>query len=319
MIHVLFTTDGSRESAQAIRTGIRLLKTPDCEIDVLCVAPGLSTLPSERRKARTHARYHHRIGEETRRILQEARSLLKAEGIEAQTISESGSPVEVILRLSRDYDLTVLGARGKAVESQSGLGPVASRVAEHSSGSILIARESPGVNGPRILAAVDGSLASYHALDATNTLCDLRGAEVTLLHVIESPWLHLNLEPDWFDYQQETGVPEEPEFPLDREMQREAEALIELARDRILGQHPATVPMILRGNPANEILSEAERGGYDLVVIGATGATDFKRVMLGSVSAKVAWNAPCSVLLVRGGELLEALPEPEAAAEASLE
>lgn len=46
-------------------------------------------------------------------------------------------------------------------------------------------------------------------------------------------------------------------------------------------------------------LGEAETGDYDLVVIGASSAADFKHEILGSVSSKVAWNAPCSVLLVR--------------------
>jgi nucleotide-binding universal stress UspA family protein len=56
------------------------------------------------------------------------------------------------------------------------------------------------------------------------------------------------------------------------------------------------------GNPANEILSEADRGQYDLVVVGATGSRDLKHSMLGSVSARIAWNAPCSVLIVREPE-----------------
>jgi nucleotide-binding universal stress UspA family protein len=50
---------------------------------------------------------------------------------------------------------------------------------------------------------------------------------------------------------------------------------------------------------SEEILSEAIRGEYDLVVLGATGLADIKRAMLGSVSVKVAHNAPCSVLIVK--------------------
>jgi nucleotide-binding universal stress UspA family protein len=56
---------------------------------------------------------------------------------------------------------------------------------------------------------------------------------------------------------------------------------------------------IYRGIPSEEILREAEMGDYDLVVIAASGVMDLKHQMLGSVSSKVAWNAPCSVLLVR--------------------
>ena len=56
------------------------------------------------------------------------------------------------------------------------------------------------------------------------------------------------------------------------------------------------------GLPANEILSELDRADYDLVVMGSHGGDDLKHQLLGSVSAKVAWNAPCSVLIVRPGE-----------------
>jgi nucleotide-binding universal stress UspA family protein len=60
--------------------------------------------------------------------------------------------------------------------------------------------------------------------------------------------------------------------------------------------------LIYRGLPAEEILSEAETGGYDLIVMGVSGAMDLKHQILGSVSIKVAWNAPCSVLLVRAAD-----------------
>jgi nucleotide-binding universal stress UspA family protein len=49
-------------------------------------------------------------------------------------------------------------------------------------------------------------------------------------------------------------------------------------------------------------LSEAERSQYDLVVVGASGARDLKHRMLGSVSARVAWDANCSVLIAKGSE-----------------
>jgi nucleotide-binding universal stress UspA family protein len=34
-------------------------------------------------------------------------------------------------------------------------------------------------------------------------------------------------------------------------------------------------------------------------VVGATGASDLKHRMLGSVSFKIAWDSPCSVLIAR--------------------
>lgn len=56
---------------------------------------------------------------------------------------------------------------------------------------------------------------------------------------------------------------------------------------------------VASGSPAEEILRAAERQRADLVVMGSKGLTGLKRVLLGSVSRKVARHAPCSVLVVR--------------------
>jgi nucleotide-binding universal stress UspA family protein len=140
---------------------------------------------------------------------------------------------------------------------------------------------------------VDGSSGSEQALDALTSYFDLDSADITLLHVVEKLWL----------------PPEEEEEPTDPEsnqtaqflleMKREAEQLLADTRIRFLQHHSGVITSIREGVPANEILSEADQGDYDLVVVGATGATDMKHSVLGSVSSKIAWNAPCSVLIVR--------------------
>jgi nucleotide-binding universal stress UspA family protein len=51
--------------------------------------------------------------------------------------------------------------------------------------------------------------------------------------------------------------------------------------------------------PAKALLGEAERGGYDLLVVGRTGAGSPGSNMMGGVSRKLAEGASCSVLMVR--------------------
>ena len=69
----------------------------------------------------------------------------------------------------------------------------------------------------------------------------------------------------------------------------------------LLGSSPtlSTEGRIEEGIPGNELLHEAEIGNYDLVVIGATGLSDLKHTILGSVAFKLASYAPCSVAVVR--------------------
>lgn len=56
---------------------------------------------------------------------------------------------------------------------------------------------------------------------------------------------------------------------------------------------------LLEGCPKDAIVSEAERWGADLVVVGSHGYGPIRRFFLGSVSLYVAHHAPCSVQIVR--------------------
>lgn len=284
-MRVLLGTDGSKEASAALCAASRLLKRTELEAHVLYVAPQM--------RRRNH---QHRLAAETKIVLEEAKRVLAEEGIDALTLCETGSPARVIMQEAEDYDLTVLGAKGKDVRSAVGLGPVASRLVEHATGCVLIGREPPGDRQVRILAPLDGSDGSEKALDALASYFNLESAEITLLHVLETLWL-----PTRDGDEPGLGVtPESDENDqVTLELRREAEQLLTRAQVQILPQHPGVTTSIREGIPANEILAEADQGEYDLVVVGATGATDMKHSVLGSVSSKVAWNAPCSVLVVR--------------------
>jgi len=292
-MRVLLATDGSKEATDGLRTASRLLTKVDRHVDVLYVASE-PRAPKSGKIARQA--YHHRAAAETRRVLEEARQILKEEGIDALTLSETGSPASVIMAQAEDYDVTVIGAKGRNERSDVGLGPVASRIVEHASGCVLVGREPPGDGQVRILVPVDGSAGSQHALDALSMLFDLESAEITLLHVLETLWLPSNPEEDSLG---DTDTEFRQTRQLLAELRREAEQLLAEARARVLEQHPGVTTAIREGIPGNEILSEADQGEYDLVVVGANEATDMKHSVLGSVSSKVAWNAPCSVLVVR--------------------
>jgi nucleotide-binding universal stress UspA family protein len=257
---------------------------PDRKIDVLHVA----VQPFAPKSGKIDKQeYRRRIAAETKRILEEAKQVLAEEGVDALTLSEVGSPANILMREAEDYDVAVIGAKGRDQRSEGGLGPVASRLVEHASGCVLVGREPPSEKGMRILVPVDGSDGANQALDALNSFFDLESADVTLLHVIETLWLPQDAEDEPMTNQ------------LSAELRREAEQLLAEARARVLEHHPGVTTLVRDGVPANEILSEADQGDYDLVVVGAGGATDMKHSILGSVSTKVAWNAPCSVLVVR--------------------
>jgi nucleotide-binding universal stress UspA family protein len=105
------------------------------------------------------------------------------------------------------------------------------------------------------------------------------------------------LEGDWASSSEEEIESSEAGVS-EKELVNEGEALIEDARRLLRHDRVLVSSRIEEGSPANEILAEAERGQYDLVALGATGNRDLKHQMLGSVSSRIAWEAPCSVLIV---------------------
>ena len=300
----LMTTDGSKEATTALRTASRLLRKKKNDVAVLCVAPELDRSANIVRakqvdRGQTHEKYRRRISRETRSILNDGAKILRTEGVDAKVLSEIGSATDVIVKLSEDYDVTVVGAAGRNHPAFAGLGSVASRVVEHAAGMVLLARETVSSGRLRVLVGLDGSLASWHALSAMTAYFDIDSAEITLMHVKETPWIHLGLDREWFDYPGDVYDQANPEIQFEGELQREAAEILEDAQARLAKYNYSVFTLIEEGNPATEILGEAESGQYDLIVLGAADPSDSKHTMLGSVSARVAWQAPCSVAVVK--------------------
>lgn len=288
-MRILMATDGSRRSVQALATAGRMLAGGERVVELLYVSPDVRKHPNRQRfEDRAH------------RLVARVKDALAESGVPVRTIVKVGSAARVLIGSSQNYDLTVIAAASRRTGPMVGLGPVASRVAEHASSSVLVARDTRGESALRVLAPVDGSEASFRALDKLVACIDLTVAEVTLMHVAETPWLHPGDDQEWLGDKDPQEERDDPQVQLQRELLAEGESILEAARDRL----PAGVSVntqVVEGLPAEEILSEADQG-YDLVVLGASGAADLKHQILGSVSSKVAWHAPCSVLLVRSGE-----------------
>lgn len=57
--------------------------------------------------------------------------------------------------------------------------------------------------------------------------------------------------------------------------------------------------MVREGRPGHAIVEEAQSGGFDLVVMGSRGLSDFEGMLLGSVAHRVLSAAHCPVLVTR--------------------
>ncbi len=301
---VLMATDGSLDALTAMRAAAQLVRKENSQVQVVCVIPELFQAKSQTREAgeqsrRARDRYRRQISRETRKILDEATRILAEDGITAESVMEFGSPANVIVHKAAAQDLTVIGALGKYDRTRLGLGPVANRVIESAPGMILVGRELTPDKSLRILVGVDGSEASEQALRRLVTEFNVNSAEITLMHVVETPWIKLGLDRDFLDAPDEWSDSGDQPLHLERELRAEAEMLVDEAR-RILQPYQVSIDTVIEeGNAATELLGQVENGDYDLSVLGATGLTDLRHGLVGSVSSKVAWTASCSVLIVK--------------------
>jgi nucleotide-binding universal stress UspA family protein len=102
-------------------------------------------------------------------------------------------------------------------------------------------------------------------------------------------------------------LPHHPDIPLSGELVGSAEAAVRRRVDAVaaratrdLGGAIPEHTRVLTGDPAAELLRLA--AGADEVVLGSHGTGRFGRLLIGSVSGRVAEHAPCPAVVVRGGE-----------------
>jgi len=147
------------------------------------------------------------------------------------------------------------------------------------------------MNIQRILAPTDFSSCARAAVDYAIFLARTLGARVDVLHVWELP---TNILPDWIV--QAPGEPPQAASALVAGVaSRKLELLISELRSAFENVHGANE----QGDPTDTILRIAEKGAYDLIVVGTHGRSGLSKFWSGSVAEKVVRSAACPVLTLR--------------------
>lgn len=83
------------------------------------------------------------------------------------------------------------------------------------------------------------------------------------------------------------------------EIEKARENRIDLVREQFQDAGFETALHILYGEPGSTLLEFIKEHGFDCVILGSRGLSRLQTFLLGSVSHKVAREAPCSVLVVK--------------------
>ncbi len=138
----------------------------------------------------------------------------------------------------------------------------------------------------KILVPIDGSESSYKAARYALRLAKLNDAKVTLLYVTTIPYF-----PRYFESLEHyvMKVKEEAEEWFNKI--RSFEEAKEVNIDQVVNTSALSI--------VEGILSIAEEGKFDLIVISPRGRSTFKRLLLGSVTSGVVTYSTIPVLVYR--------------------
>lgn len=139
----------------------------------------------------------------------------------------------------------------------------------------------------RILVAFDESPQARAALE--HALATFPSAEVTALHVTDPrEWVYVD---DIGGGYYSDAAYEEAQASAENLLADAAALAAELDREI---ETESEV-----GRPVDTIVSTAEAGGFDHIVLGSHGRTGLSRFLLGSVAEAVARRSPVSVTIIR--------------------
>lgn len=263
------------------------------------------------------------IAEGARAVLDEALARVSPLGLTASSAVATGDAAAVLVELSRDADLVVVGTRGRGGFAERLLGTVSSALPAHAHCPTVVVpyrrhdRTGPGSRGMpaempgvvpaeppaeaaaepgadavrptlpvhRIVVGVDGSEAAEVALVRAVRETEAWGAELTAVTAVPigTSTSFLAWLPSAIDHEA---------------VLHDVGAGLDVVVDRALAEHPdVQVRRHVLDGTAAQLLTEFSEA-VDLVVVGSRGRGGFAGLLLGSTSQAVLHHASCPVMVV---------------------
>lgn len=264
---VLVVSDGSDESAGAIRTGVALAALHGARLIGLSIAldnPEYATLVPN---------------------LQEAAEVYAREALQS-FVDEAGAGAEAITRVATDpvrgivdaaaelhADIIVIGQHNKGSLSRLLVGDATAGVIGHATCPVLVAPRAAHLWEKRVLLATDGSSHSEAAVEAAGRIARHTGMPITVVSVVTSSH--------------------------NEARRSEADRAVASAVARLAALERQAEGQVAEGRPDEAIVKTAESLGADLIVVGSQGRTGLAKILLGSVAERVIGHAACPVLVVK--------------------
>jgi nucleotide-binding universal stress UspA family protein len=279
---ILVAVDGSDSSKNAFRQACKISRDDKSWITVITTIPfyqDLFQMPSIQEKVNKTLRA------DAEKILSEIKKIADEEDAFIKPRLEEGNPSDTIVDVADEgnYDLIVMGRRGKSRLERALVGSVTARVIGHSQRDVLVVPAGGSVGWQTILFPTDGSKYSWYAAEKAIDLAKSYGGALEAISVVDVP----------------------AEFYADapkvaEDLVRQAKNYVEDVKKKAEG-FGINIKTYVREGEAYQIITDfAKEERVSLIVMGSHGRTGVKRLLMGSVAEKVIGYAPCPVLIVKG-------------------
>ena len=291
---ILIGVDGSAASLNAVRMVSQLVDPARDQVAVY-----FSPMELEKRLL---GRSRRIIDGAAAALFDEACSLLpRGFAKPTEMIASSKSAAVGLLEAATGWhaDLIVIGARGHGSVEQFLLGSVSRAVVHGANLPVLVVRGAPSADrGPKTLvchhpasaATVAALISQLHWPD--NAVGSLIGVTESMLAGPLPSWLEKTVrDPDT------AAIADAWQQEHDKDV-AEIGKHLEAFQKKLPKVFHAQAPILVAGNPGEQILARAKQDGVDLIVVGRTPSDMLTRWLLGSTSEAVLTNAVASVLII---------------------
>ncbi len=283
---LLVPTDFSGHARAALSLAGRLAAPAEASIFLLHVVEAAATPDPALDRARRHREEASCAGDLAREI-----EAFDVPGVRVERVCLRAPGVpEAIVRYARTLrpDLIVMGTHGRGGIARLVLGSVAAEVLAQAPCDVLLVREGQAVDRiEQVLVPVALSDVTRSQLARAAEASRLLGARMDVLYAIPPLAFPVSLT------QIRTVYDLVPDL-----QERVRRRLRDLVGAAVGPDAPRWQVHVVDGPPDQAILSFAEAAGSDLIVVGRREKSRLARFALGSVSERVARQAPCPVWVV---------------------
>ncbi len=281
LLNILLADDGSLNARAALKLLVELPRDKECVVTALRVFTPLEA-----------AEYA-----DVEESLAHTKQLARNRHLRVRTETRLGYPTEKIIEYASEHhpDLVVMGARGMGSNLGLLLGSVAMNIVHDGRWPVLIVRE-PVRGLHKIMLVTDGSPCSQLACNYTGGFPLPESASLEVMHVLPLLQASYLVEPMGVSV---PAISEEDLLRLRNRQELDGKALLEETVALLASHGLQARGLLMRGEPAEQIIEYAREHQVDLIICGSRGLGTVTSMLIGSVSRRLAHHAPCSVLIVR--------------------